>query len=82
MAVTPLDVEQARMDARQKKNQERMEADVYPSGKPTKAPEPKTLPGKGVKKPFGEGMTNYRKGGYVRAADGIAKKGKTKGKIL
>jgi len=26
--------------------------------------------------------TNMRKGGYVRAADGIAKKGKTKGKIV
>ena len=25
--------------------------------------------------------TSMRKGGYVRAADGIAKKGKTKGKI-
>ena len=26
--------------------------------------------------------TTMRKGGYVRAADGIAKKGKTKGKIV
>lgn len=26
--------------------------------------------------------TSMRKGGYVRAADGIAKKGKTKGKIV
>lgn len=25
---------------------------------------------------------NYRKGGYVRAADGIATKGKTKGRII
>lgn len=88
MAVTPLDVEQARMDARQNKNQQRMEKDVFGQattlpGKPGKATVPSNLPGKAEKKkPFGEGMTNYRKGGYVRAADGIAKKGKTKGRIL
>ena len=87
MAVTPIDVEQARMDARQKKNQENMERDVFgPTsplpGKPGKQTAPVTLPGKPTKKKFGEGMTNYRKGGYVSAADGCAKKGKTKGRIL
>jgi hypothetical protein len=31
--------------------------------------------------PKAPASTSMRKGGYVRAADGIAKKGKTKGKI-
>ena len=87
MAVTSLDVEQAKMDARQEKNQRRMEKDVFGDtttlpGKPGKQTAPSTLPGKPTKKKFGEGMTNYRKGGYVSAADGIAKRGKTKGRIL
>ncbi len=81
MAVTPLDVEQEKMNARQKKNQERMEGVIYP-GKPGRETAPTNLPGKPTKKKFGEGMTNYRKGGYVSAADGCAKRGKTKGRIL
>lgn len=48
-------------------------------GKSMKPEQPKTLPGKMKKE---EKPTNYRKGGFVRAADGIAKKGKTKGRIL
>lgn len=87
MAVTPLDVKQARMDAEQERRQRDMEKDVYGQpvplpGKPGKQTAPTTLPGKPIKKKFGEGMTNYRKGGYVSAADGCAKKGKTKGRIL
>ena len=87
MAVTPLDVKQARMDAEQERRQRDMEKDVYGQpvplpGKPEKQTAPTTLPGKPSKKKFGEGMTNYRKGGYVSAADGCAKKGKTKGRIL
>lgn len=87
MAVTSLDVKQARMDAEQERRQRDMEKDVYGQavplpGKPGKQTAPTNLPGKPSKKKFGEGMTNYRKGGYVSAADGCAKRGKTKGRIL
>jgi len=94
MAVTPLDVEQARMDAAQEKNQRRMEkgivgkAQTLPNKNPKKnwADEMQTLPNKNPKKITTlkdlEDMTKYRKGGYVSAADGCAKKGKTKGRIL
>ncbi len=87
MAVTPEDVAQAKLDAKNKKNQEAMETSVYGKpvtlpGKPGDKSKPVNLPGKPTKAKFGEGMTNYRKGGYVSAADGCAKKGKTKGRIL
>lgn len=82
MAVTDEDVKQAKRDALNKKNQERMEGEVYPPTKPEKAAEPTKLPGKPEKKKFGEGTTNYKKGGYVRAADGIAQRGKTKGRMV
>jgi len=53
-------------------------------GKPSdKDKKPQTLPGKpsDKDKKLGEGATKYRSGGYVRAADGIAQRGKTKGRI-
>ena len=31
---------------------------------------------------MGEGKLKFKKGGYVRAADGIAQRGKTKGRIV
>ena len=107
MPMTPQQIEEFRQDTRNRKNQERMETELYgkpvttpnkplkPSGpigdipgavplpgKPGDKSKPVNLPGKPTKAKFGEGMTNYRKGGYVKAADGIAKKGKTKGRIL
>jgi len=107
MAVTQADVNAAKQERLNRKNQENMETDIYgkpvtmpnkpskPSGpigdipgavplpgKPGDKSKPVNLPGKPTKAKFGEGMTNYRKGGYVKAADGIAKKGKTKGRIL
>jgi hypothetical protein len=73
---------------KQEEQQRKMEKDVFGDavilpGKPGKAPEPKNLPGKPEKKKnLGEGATKYAKGGYVRAADGIAQRGKTKGRIV
>jgi hypothetical protein len=87
MAVTQADVDAAKQEQRNRKNQENMEIGIYGKpvplpGKPGDKSKPVNLPGKPTKAKFGEGMTNYRKGGYVKAADGIAKKGKTKGRIL
>jgi len=31
---------------------------------------------------MGEGKLKFKKGGYVRAADGIAQRGKTKGRLI
>lgn len=68
MAVTKEDIEQAKLDAQQKKAQESMEKDIY--GKPVTAPV--TPPP--VKK---------AKGGTASArADGIAQRGKTRGKLV
>ncbi len=87
MAVTQADIDAAKQEQRNRKNQENMEIGIYGKpvplpGKPGDKSKPVNLPGKPTKAKFGEGMTNYRKGGYVKAADGIAKKGKTKGRIL
>lgn len=67
MAVTKEDVETAKQDEKNKKDQERMEKELY--GKPVTSPPPPPP----VKK---------AKGGYVRAADGIAQRGKTRGKMV
>lgn len=67
MAVTKEDVEQAKLDAQQKKAQEKMEKDIY--GKPITAPV--TPPP--VKKAKG-GTASSR-------ADGCAIRGKTRGKM-
>lgn len=89
MAVTEEDVAQAKLDARNKRNQERMEmdtlGDIVPlPGKPGKAPAPQNLPGKPEKKkPLGEGAVKYAKGGTASArADGCAIRGKTRGKMV
>ncbi len=89
MAVTKEDVEQAKQDAKNKRNQERMEKDVFgevpplPNPKPGSMSKPQNLPGKPEKKKFGEGMTKYAKGGTASSrADGIAQRGKTKGRML
>jgi hypothetical protein len=67
MAVTKEDVEQAKQDEKNRKNQERMEKETY--GKPVTAPS--TSP---VKK---------AKGGSVSSrADGCAMRGKTRGKMV
>lgn len=71
MAVTDEDVAQARQDAKNKRNQERMEKEVL--GKPVTAPPPPPP----VKK---------AKGGSVSSAsaraDGCAQRGKTRGKMV
>lgn len=88
MAVTEEDVAQARRDAKNKRNQMRMEKEIYgeplPLPKPEKTSEPTILPGKPEKKKsLGEGATNYAKGGTASArADGCAQRGKTRGKIV
>ena len=88
MAVTDEDVKQAKQDALNKKNQERMEREVLGPGtilpgKPGKAAEPQNLPGKPEpKKGLGEGATKYKKGGTASSrADGCAMRGKTRGKM-
>lgn len=69
MPVTKEDIEQAKLDAKQKKAQEQMEKDIY--GKPVTAP---VVPSP-VKK--------MAKGGSASArADGCAVRGKTRGKIV
>ena len=89
MGVTDEDVAQAKQDAKNKRNQERMEMDVLGGivplpGKPSKAPAPQNLPGKPEKKKsLGEGATKYAKGGTASArADGCAQRGKTRGKMV
>jgi hypothetical protein len=88
MPVTEEDIAQARRDAKNKRNQERMEKEIYgeplPLPKPEKAPEPTRLPGKPEKKkPLGDGATNYAKGGTASSrADGCAQRGKTRGKMV
>jgi hypothetical protein len=72
MPMTPQQIAEFRQDTRNKKNQDRMETELY--GQPV------TTPVKPAKKK--ETPVKYRKGGYVSAADGCAKKGKTKGRIL
>jgi len=77
---------------KQEEQQRKMEKDVFGDavilpGKPGKAPEPKNLPGKPEKKKnLGEGATKYARGGKVSSAssraDGIAQRGKTKGRIV
>lgn len=76
MPITKEDIEQARRDARNEKNQRRMEKEIYgeplPLPKPSDKPEFKTLPGKPEKKKaLGEDAMNYRKGGKIKKyADG------------
>lgn len=88
MAVTDEDVAQARQDAKNKRNQTRMEKEIYgeplPLPKPEKAPEPTLLPGKPQKKKgLGDGAINYAKGGTASSrADGCAQRGKTRGKMV
>lgn len=88
MPVTNEDVAEARRAARNKRNQERMEKEIYgeplPLPKPEKPAEPMILPGKPEKKkPLGEGAVKYAKGGTASArADGIAQRGKTRGKMV
>lgn len=71
MAVSKEEIEQAKLDAKYKKAQERMETSIY--GKPVTAPV--TPPP--VKK---------AKGGVINSAssraDGIAQRGKTRGKMM
>ena len=68
MAVTDEDVKQAKQDALNKKNQERMEKEVL--GKPVTTP-PATPP-----------VIKKAKGGTASSrADGCAMRGKTRGKI-
>lgn len=67
MAVTDEDVAQARQDAKNKRNQERMEKEVL--GKPVVPPPPPP-----VKKAAG-GTASSR-------ADGCAQRGKTRGKMV
>ena len=89
MAVTEEDVAQAKLDARNKRNQERMEMDTFGDivplpGKPNDKAKPQNLPGKPEKKkPLGEGAVKYAKGGTASArADGCAIRGKTRGKMV
>lgn len=88
MAVTDEDVADARREARNKRNQQRMEKEIYgeplPLPKPEKPAQPMILPGKPEKKKgLGEGATKYAKGGTASArADGCAQRGKTRGKIV
>jgi hypothetical protein len=88
MAVTDEDVAEARRAARNKRNQERMEKEIYgeplPLPKPGKPAETTILPGKPEKKKsLGEDAVKYAKGGTASArADGCAQRGKTKGKIV
>ena len=67
MAVTDEDVKQAKQDEKNKKDQERMEKEVY--GKPVTSPPPPPP----VKKAKG-GTASSR-------ADGCAMRGKTRGRI-
>ena len=72
MAISKEEIEQAKADEKQKKAQERMETEIY--GKPVTAPTtPTTQP---VKKAKGGSV-----GSASKRADGIAMRGKTRGKI-
>ncbi len=90
MAVTKEDVEQAKQDAKNERNQRRMEKDVFgnvppmPNPKSDRQTAPQNLPGKPEKKKgFGEGAVNYRSGGSVSSrADGCAQRGKTRGRMV
>jgi hypothetical protein len=88
MPVTDEDVAEARRAARNKRNQERMEKEIYgeplPLPKPEKPAETTILPGKPEKKKdLGEGAVKYAKGGTASSrADGCAVRGKTKGRIV
>lgn len=67
MAVTDKDVEEAKQDAKNKKNQERMEKEVY---------------GKPVTTPASPPPVKKAKGGSASSrADGCAMRGKTRGKM-
>lgn len=76
MPISKEEIEQARQDARNDKNQRRMEKEIYgeplPLPKPGQKDEYKTLPGKPEKrKPLGDGAINYKKGGKIKKyADG------------
>ncbi len=63
-----------------------LRAPALPLARPTTPVEPTKLPGKPGNKKFGEGMTNYKKGGSVgsasKRADGCAQRGKTKGRMV
>lgn len=95
MPVTKEQLEEERQAARERKNQQQMERDLYgkslddyapplPPAKPGKPVEPTILPGKPAKKKaLGDGAVNYSKGGSASSrADGIAQRGKTRGKMV
>lgn len=68
MAVTDEDIEKARQDAKNKRNQERMEKEVL--GKPITTSPP-------------ESPVKKSKGGTASSrADGCAQRGKTRGKMV
>ncbi len=76
MPITKEEIEQARRDTKNEKNQRRMEKEIYgeplPMPKPGKQEQIQTLPGKPEKKkPLGEDAINYRRGGKIKKyADG------------
>ncbi len=90
MPITKEEIEEARQADKSEKRQRQMEKEIYgeplPLPKPGKQESPSLLPGKGKKEKFGEGATKYAKGGAVgsasKRADGVAQRGKTKGKFV
>jgi hypothetical protein len=88
-SVPELDALYSKMDALTNKGYE--EATKSLSGEPLpgkpsdKDKKPENLPGRGKTQKLGEGMTKYASGGKVssasKRADGIAQRGKTRGKI-
>lgn len=75
--MTPEQMAAMLQEAKDQKTAQATES-AYNKSLTTTEPAPKKAERRGDEKP----VKKYAKGGYVRAADGIASKGKTKGRMI